>query len=801
MAKPKLDLKGFLLKRGEHLAMGVAGFLLVVFLIYGASKWTSAQDPTDTVNKFRSGAGAVYTGIDKGTPADADKTQIELAEWLKVDPGFKSATTSAFGLSGPLFDPVGTPNTKRENPTVYGIRDHQVNLTRSAMLGYDISFDGSGDLQIAMITTKAEGKLDGKLLSDAQKKLKNQFSGFSSKKGSQPPPQPKGPGGMGPGGPGGMGPGGPGLPGPGLPGPGSSSGSGNPYGEFGGDFSQNGQRVEKAIEYIKLKEIDKALKENKVPALTVIPLRLVTVHAVVPYKAQLAELKRALRLTADAEARIWGPWYNGFEVQRRVSKYINGEWKVVQDWPEKPLKPDDTSGNYKFEEKYIEKIDTRKVADHFDEGYIPYFLKPEYKLAMPLPALAKDLNVKYPEITLKDITDNIAKLEKADLKQLSQSEFAQRLSGLKNTDDLYKNQTSSLGAFNYDDREFGTLGGMGPGGLQPPGPGGGGPGGLQPPGPGGPGPVGPGPAAPGGTGAGRPLDGFGVVNTTEREVENFLLRFVDCDVQPGYRYEYRIRLRMLNPNWAQDKFVAVPEYAKDSFKVLYSKWVQLDRSIEVPAEAFLYAHDVKTYREATDAALKDQKELLKKVQVQDHQAVLQTATWMQQVRLDNTSKREPVGAWVVAETPVGRGEYIGRKQYVKLPLWSSEGAQYQLREVADKVLKAKEQPKGWLVDFSSNKSILVDFEGGRVRGKSAYRFDSQGQLVQQSRDKIEDDAATEVLILRPDGKLVVRNSAIDEADENRKTIATEWARWVSEVEKRKTAANGPAAGGEFGRKD
>lgn len=800
MAKAKLDLKGFLLKRGEHLAMGFAGFLLVVFLIYGASKWTSAQDPTDTVRKFQTSAQNVYTGIDKGTPDANDKSKIELAPWIKVKPGFAPARTDEFGLSGPLFDPTGTPNTKRENPTVFGIRENQIDMIRGAMTGYDI-VDVGGEPAIAMITTKAEGKLDGKKLSDAQQLLRSKLG---AKGAAQPKaPQPKGPGGpIGPGGP--MGPGGSlgptGGPGGSGTGTGGSLGptiggsGGGVYGNFGGDLSQDGQRVEKAIEYVKLKEIDKALKDGKVPALTVIPLRLVTIHAVVPYKAQLAELKRALRLNSDADARIWGPWYDGYEVQRRVSKFIAGEWKVVQDWPEKPLKPDDTSGNYKFEEKYIEKIDTRKVADHFDEGYIPYFLKPEYMLAMPLPALAKDLNVKYPEIKLKDIDDNIEKLRKADLKVVSPSDFAQRVNGTKPKSSLYKNQSSQLDRFGLDDGQFGTLG---PGALQPGGmgpmlpmPGPGGPGALQPP-------------TPGGTAPGRPLDGFGVANTTEREVENFLLRFVDCDVEPGYRYEYRVRLRMLNPNYKQDALVAVPEYAKDAYKVLFSNWIKIDRSVEVPAESFLYAHDVKTYREATDSALKDQKELLAKVQVKDHQAVLQTVTWMAAIRLDNSSNREPVGTWVVAETPVSRGEYIGRKQYVKLPLWSSAASQYQLREVTDKVLpKAKEQPKGWLVDFTPNKSILVDFEGGRVKGKSAYRFDAGGQLIPQPRDKIEDDAATELLILRPDGKVVVRNSAIDEADENRKTIATEWARWVGEVEKRKPVGapvGGP--GGEFGRKE
>lgn len=524
-----------------------------------------------------------------------------------------------------------------------------------------------------------------------------------------------------------------------------------------------------------IKEIDAALKQNKVPALTVIPLRLVTIHAVVPFKDQLAEIRRALRLTTDAEAKVWGPWYDGFEVQRRVSKLMpNGEWRVVQEWPDKPTDYRDTSGNYNFEERYIQKIDTRSVAAHFDEGYVPYFLKPEFMLAMPLPALAKDLNVRYPDIKLKAITDNIEKLQNANKEKISQSDFQKQLSGSKTKNDLYKNKGSSLSGFGYDDGQFGTPGG-------PP----------APPGPGTP-------------GSGRPADGFGygsALTTVANEVENFLLRFVDCDVEPGYRYEYRIRLRMLNPNFKQDQLVAVPEYAKESFKVLYSKWIQLDTAISVPPEAYLYAHDVKAYREATEAAYQGQREMLNKMQVKDNQAVLQIATWMQQVRTDNSSKREPVGTWVVSDVPVGRGEFVGRKQYVKLPLWSSENARYVLREVADKVFpRAKEQPKGWLVDFTRNRSILVDFDGGRVKTRLQTRFDANGQRVAGQQDFTE-DAATEVLILREDGKLVVRNSAVDAADPNRVGITTEWDRWLKEVEKVKAAGGAGPDGGPFNPKN
>lgn len=797
MAKPKLDVKAFLLQKGELLVMGFAGLCLVVLLIWGVSKRSSAKDPVQIANELKGKSNAVYSGIESGTPDPADAAQLTLPPWLEKTNVFRPAKVPEFTQATPLFDPTAQPNTKRENPLVWGIGEYQVDLTRGAMLGYDITPDGNGDPLIAVLTTTAVNKPDDAKIQSAAARLKGKGDKFQANRNNLGPRQPMGPGGAPPG-PGGAPPGPGGAP-PGPGGPPPGPGMGGPHGFAGGGEFSDGQRVEKSIKYVALKEIDESVRKGNLPAFTVIPLRLVTVHAVVPYKKQVDEIKRALRLpnppaildgsgkvtnkaeieAAEAEARKWGPWYDGFEVQRRVTRVLpNGQLQVVQDWPDKPADPKDTSGNYKFEELYIEKIDTRKIADNIEDGYIPYFLKPEMMLAMPLPQLAKDLNVKYPDIKLKDILDNIDKLKKANQKELTQSEFAKKLAGAKSTRDIYTQKTSDdVGGLGYDPTRFGPVGGPPPkaGGM-------GGMGmGNQPGGP-------------------QLPEGYGATGQVAVDIENFLLRFVDCDARPGYTYEYRIRLRMWNPNYKQDKAVANPEYAKDTFKILYSKWTQTD-PITVPAESFLFAQDVKAYRDKIDSeypaanrpsdgvkATDETKAVNALLQVKENQAVVQVATWMEQVRTGTASQREPVGAWVVAEMPVGRGEFVGRKQFIKLPLWSSEKQEYLLREVGDKVIKGKYQPRGWLVDFST-KSVLVDFEGGRVKTKVSTRFDEKGNLVSGTRT-IDEDAATELLILRPDGKLIVRSSQADDADLNRKTIVTEWNRWVKEVEQRKSAGTG-----------
>jgi hypothetical protein len=125
---------------------------------------------------------------------------------------------------------------------------------------------------------------------------------------------------------------------------------------------------------------------------------------------------------------------------------------------------------------------------------------------------------------------------------------------------------------------------------------------------------------------------------------------------------------------------------------------------------------------------------------------------------------------------------VGRKSYVKLPLWSSENRSYVLREIPDKVIpprggKDSPQPRGWLLDFTGNKSILVDFEGGKVQTKAGGRT-------------ISEECATEVLILRGDDKLVVKSSVIDEADPDRKEHLANWDKWVKEVAARKASSEG-----------
>jgi hypothetical protein len=751
--KAKVDFKQLLLAKGEYAAMGLSAFFLLVLLLWGITKWSSAKDPSQITKDLQAKAKAVHNKITNGEINAEDEKVIQPPEWVAKPLNFKVATEADFKITGPQFDPIAKPDTKKENPRVLPIGFYQVNLTRVPMNGFDIIVDRAGENpMIAVISDKQISKLD----KDAVKKLGDSLRKKGRRLGDlQRTNQNNGPAGFGPGGPGGppgFGPGGPGGPpgfGPGGPGgppgfgpggPGGPPGRPRPFGPggMGQGYESNAQRIEKSVEYVPLADLDKAMEKGKAPAMTVIPLRMVTIHAEVPYKKQVEEIKRALRLATNDEAMAVGPIYEGYEVQRKVSKVLpDGQILNEQDW-----------ADYKFEEKYKELVNARKLADNIEDGYLSYFIRYDMMLALPLPQLVTELG-DYPPITLENITKTIRKLQEADKPKVDPSDVLKRASGNASLADLYTpqsgDQTAAATAFGQAY--------AGPGAMKP---------------------------MPGANANPRPPMGMGnsgmpdATSPPPPEVEHLLLRFVDVDVKPGYTYEYRVRLKMKNPNFGKKNEVANPAYA--SVERLFSDWAQLTDTVTVPPEKYTFAADVSNYRKNIEEAYGKEKELLHRLQVKDYQAVVEICTWMEQVKTDTGGKREPVGAWVVADIPVSRGEYVGRKQYVRLPLWSSESKAYVLREVPDEIVKGiagkrVAQPKGWLVDFST-RDVLVDFDGGKVTTKVGNKT-------------VTEDVGTEMLIVRADGKLVVKNSLVDEGDPERKQITSVWDKWIKTVETRK----------------
>ena len=185
--------------------------------------------------------------------------------------------------------------------------------------------------------------------------------------------------------------------------------------------------------------------------------------------------------------------------------------------------------------------------------------------------------------------------------------------------------------------------------------------------------------------------------------------------------------------------------------------------VSLPKESFFFAIEP-----APPVEPKDPKKPA--LELKPGQALLQFQRWMPFVKLSGFD--EPVGDWVVSDVVVTRGQNVGGKQFVNLPLWSSEFNRYILRELPE-TKKTKEPPKrGVMMDPATAipSMLVVEVEGGkqspRINGKIR-----------------DDDSAFEILLMREDGRLEVHKSEVERQDPTRMTHEKSWKEWVDRIDK------------------
>jgi hypothetical protein len=239
--------------------------------------------------------------------------------------------------------------------------------------------------------------------------------------------------------------------------------------------------------------------------------------------------------------------------------------------------------------------------------------------------------------------------------------------------------------------------------------------------------------------------------------EKSLFRFIDVDVQPGHTYEYLITIRLTNPNYKRYKEVAAKKFA--SLDELWSQAKYIP-PVHVPYGVQYYAADEaaldtkwkssKTITPGADKSLpSDNRE---KVAIQIHQ-------WFPEVE-PFRHKNIKLGDWLVAERLlVQRGDFIAKDQVPTLvPEWSAEKEKFHLATTL--ATKGFRKRKDVLVDFSTKTenglppALLVDIHGGKQMRNIG------------KRPGVLDNAAAEILVLTPEGDLVVRNSRQDSSADN-----------------------------------
>jgi hypothetical protein len=238
-----------------------------------------------------------------------------------------------------------------------------------------------------------------------------------------------------------------------------------------------------------------------------------------------------------------------------------------------------------------------------------------------------------------------------------------------------------------------------------------------------------------------------------------LLRVVDVTVEPGKVYQYRLQVRMTNPNEGRDD-VADPSWAK--VPELVSAWYTVPETVTVPAELEYYAVDEK----ALDPKYQGPYANLR-IDT-SRQTFMQIHRYLDAAQIKDMGE-EPlfIGEWAVAKrVPVYRGEYVDQIARVELPVWSFPQDEFVI--ATDKNAELQKNP-GIQVNFShklrdGTETVLVDFEGGEQFAEIPPKDPDD---TKARPTKVRDSGPTDVLLLTPDGKLLGHNSLADASSSER----------------------------------
>jgi hypothetical protein len=245
------------------------------------------------------------------------------------------------------------------------------------------------------------------------------------------------------------------------------------------------------------------------------------------------------------------------------------------------------------------------------------------------------------------------------------------------------------------------------------------------------------------------------------EIPDLLVRFIDFDVQVGHTYVYAVQVRMENPNFGR-KDVQYDELSRNK-ELTPSPFTMIPKQITVPKESFFYAVD--TELKSLESAkvvngpldtraipLADQKD----------KTAVQLQRWV-----NEAEGGKVIGDWAIAERVViRRGEYIGRPRFaVEVPVWNELKGDFELGATATTIKgkqPGKDKTTGVPIDFQSPlpAPLLADFVEG-------YRKTTLFTVPGKSPTRIEEEATTEMLVLTPDGKLIVRNGRDDTESKDR----------------------------------
>jgi hypothetical protein len=250
-------------------------------------------------------------------------------------------------------------------------------------------------------------------------------------------------------------------------------------------------------------------------------------------------------------------------------------------------------------------------------------------------------------------------------------------------------------------------------------------------------------------------------NNVHVNLGDALVRFFDPTVETGKTYCYSVRVRMANPNYNKQAEVEYQALAaKKELDWLPQPnpqgWV-VSPAITIPGDYFFYATD-----QAPEVKIKGGAHS-GPAPFSPETTPIQVHRWLGKVP-DRSGPDWLTADWAIAERlHTRRGDPIGGHEVViEMGTWNMP---YQMFEIGISGRAARNLPKapqpnkaepiasGIPVDLiAAPAAVVVDFDGGKLTGF---------QRRDGGREFIQDTSAVELLVMMPDGKLVVRNSRID----------------------------------------
>lgn len=749
---------GFLMKHGERVGLAVAGvlaLLLIAMSLFMPESGFAAGSPDDKAKELKTKTDMVSRRLNDSSnvpgeadlpPKDSSKKRLELD---------KTVVSAGKYATDPFTDsaPPGTPG--RRPPSIYPVEEALAAIGRVQIKTY--------------LLTKKDGK-------DALVMLKGGSTDNRDLAGKM-----GGPGG-GRGGPGGgsLGPP-PGASGLGMPGAPAQA--------------EDESKKDKKVEVVTLDKLASATGMS--PAMQIRPLRLAVIGASFPYKKQVDEFRAKLGLrsvaeviseaSAEIDEKTKKPIPNlaafrflGVIVERRE---VDGDGKPGTPWTE--LKLGQSYREYiRHAGREFESDDAEFAKVSFTGLVMPklkQFRPEEHGLSaasaggmpgMPLPPMggggrgggslgpppASDRLP--PGAGGTESGEPVVAAAKTTASQYPavEKQLSMLAAALKKLEGKKSEEVAAPSRFNGDD-------------FNPFGP-------TTPPAPG------------GGRGGEDPPRSSETPSAAGVELpEHCLVRVIDVTVEPGKTYEYRLKVRMANPN-KDRRDVANPMYAEPDY--LDSPWASVPYNVAVTPELMYFAVDQKEVDEAADRKKRYEGPYAKLPINRERMVVLQGHRWLTDLKLDSGA-RLIIGEWAVAERmPVYRGEYVGRDERIEMPVWRHTREAYVMADDGGsrrgpKTLRVpfRFEAKGGMPD-----AMVVDFHQGR---RGYERVTARAEEKVETK-KVEDSAATQVLLMNPDGKLVLREAAFDTSDKERAARLKDFRKRIEDVKKGSEKA-GTGSGG------